>query len=69
MSSLYEHTLQLLKLEKRATGAALARIEGCKATAMNNRLAGLKRHGLVKCEVDGRQTFYELLKRKPEPTP
>lgn len=59
LSSLLERTLRLLRSKKRVTGATLARIDGCKPTAMNNRLTALKKHGLARAEIDGRQTFFE----------
>lgn len=45
----YADTLRLLVKHPGITGADLARIEaeGCKATAMNNRLAYLERQGLA----------------------
>ena len=58
LSSLYLETLALLRKHGPTTGAALSKIAGCKATAMNNRLKGLERHGLAKGRRDGRKVFY-----------
>lgn len=51
-------TLTLLRAAGEATGADLARLDGCKATAMNNRLAVLERHGLATSRRYGRKRLY-----------
>ncbi len=40
------------------SGAALAHAAGCRATAMNNRLAALERHGLATSRRDGRRRLF-----------
>lgn len=48
LSRIYAATLQLLRKHiDMVSGASLAIEVGCKATAMNNRLAALERHGLA----------------------
>ncbi len=44
------------------TGAELAKSMGVKATAMNNRLAALERHGLVTSRRWGRKRLYKANK-------
>ena len=59
LGSVYMETLLLLRKQKTPlNGAALARLAGCKPTAMANRLARLVKLGLARAEPDGRQTLY-----------
>lgn len=60
LSGIYADTLDLLhcRLGKEVTGADLARVAGCQATAMNNRLAWLERHGLATSRRYGRLRLY-----------
>lgn len=51
-------TLELLDRVNGITGAALAEKTGIKATAMNNRLAYLKRMGLARCVRHGQKKIY-----------
>lgn len=60
LTGVYADTLELLRANGEATGADLARVEGCKATAMNNRLAMLERHGLATSRRYGRQRLYRV---------
>ena len=60
LASVYERTLKLLCRKGKATGSELSRIDECKATAMNNRLAALERHGLVTSHWEGRRRIYEI---------
>ena len=62
LSSRYEFTLKRLRRLGEATGAQIARLLECKATAINNRLWALERHGLVEVvRVDGREKFYRAV--------
>lgn len=59
ISGVYAETLQLLRaVGEEIHGAELARRDGCNATAMNNRLAYLVRHGFVVERPYGRKKFY-----------
>ncbi len=59
MTGKYADTLWLLCSHKdEVTGAQLAKEDGCKATAMNNRLASLERLGLATSRVCGRKRLY-----------
>lgn len=68
LNGVYADTLKLLRKCGEATGAELARIDGCAATAMNNRLAALERHGLARSRRYGRKRLYTAVKgnRCPE---
>lgn len=46
------------------TGASLARESGCKATAMNNRLAVLERLGYASSERHGRERRFRAIVKK-----
>lgn len=54
----YRFTLSLLRKHPDSTGAELAEIDGCYATAMNNRLAWLERNGLAIGTKDGTRKYY-----------
>jgi hypothetical protein len=55
----YADTLQLLRMEgKEMSGADLAKIDGCKPTAMNNRLAQLEIAGFVASRRYGRKRLF-----------
>lgn len=59
MNGVIADTLALLRRQDgEVTGAALARADGCKPTAMNNRLAYLERRGLVTSRRYGRERLY-----------
>lgn len=62
LNGVYGDTLDLLRKEtkggKETHGAALARIVGCKPTAMNNRLTYLADHGFATARVYGRKKFF-----------
>ena len=62
LTGTYKKTLALLKQATRnkpeAYAASLAQIDGCNATAMNNRLARLVELGLAKARRDGRIVWY-----------
>lgn len=65
LTGVYAETLALLRRHgKEASGAALARLDGCKATAMNNRLAALERLGLASSRRYGRERLF-----RPAPPP
>jgi predicted ArsR family transcriptional regulator len=55
LSGVYADTLALLITRPGLNGAELAKVFGCKATAMNNRLKALERHGLARGKRYGRQ--------------
>jgi hypothetical protein len=55
LTGVYADTLALLKKNPGSNGAGLARIAGCKETAMNNRLVALRQHGLARAIAYGRQ--------------
>lgn len=62
VTGIYAKTLELLRRQGgERTGADLARLDGCKAPAMNNRLAGLERYGLVTSRRFGRLRLYRYL--------
>lgn len=62
VTGVYLETLLLLlkvcNVARYVTGAQLARRAGCKATAMNNRLASLERAGLIQSTTFGRERRY-----------
>ncbi len=58
LSGKYADTLRLLAKHPGSTGADLAKLDGCKATTMNNRLSRLEWHGLAKSKRYGRQRLY-----------
>jgi len=59
LTGVYAETLALLQRQGvERTGAELARLDGCKATAMNNRLAALERLGLAQSRRFGRLRLY-----------
>lgn len=59
ISGIYADTLRLLRsVGGEIHGAELARRDGCKATAMNNRLAYLVRHGFAVERPYGRKKLY-----------
>lgn len=64
LSGVYAETLSLLRRQKdEVTGADLAKIDGCKATAMNNRLAMLENHGLATSRRYGRMRLYKAVRK------
>ncbi len=63
LTGVYAETLALLRAAGEATGADLARRVGCKATAMNNRLAALERLGLAVSRRYGRLRLYRAAER------
>lgn len=61
LSGVYADTLALLITRPGLNGAELAKVFGCKATAMNNRLKALERHGLARGKRYGRQVTWRAL--------
>lgn len=60
LTGTYAETYELLRSQaKELNGAALARLAGCKPTAMNNRLTALERMGLASGRWYGRQRFWK----------
>ncbi len=60
LTGIYSDTLALLRRAGEATGAALARADGCKGPAMCNRLAALERMGLAQSRRYGRERLYRV---------
>lgn len=59
LTGVYADTLALLRRQPgEVSGAALARQDGCKAPAMNNRLASLERLGLATSRRYGRLRLF-----------
>ncbi len=58
LTGVYADTLRLVIRYPKRNGAALAKRAGCKATAMNNRLKALERHGVVVAEIHGRELLW-----------
>ena len=59
LTGIYAQTLALLRrCHGEVTAASLARQDGCKATAMNNRLAALERFGLATSRRFGRLRLF-----------
>ena len=58
LTGVYAETLGLLIRHPGLNGAALAAKAGCKATAMNNRLTALERHGVATGKRHGREIFW-----------
>lgn len=58
LTGVYAETLDLLFSNPGLNGAQLARLAGCKETAMNNRLKALERHGVAKGRQHGRQIIW-----------
>jgi len=64
LTGVYFDTLGLLRKQKEEIhGAALARIAGCNATAMNNRLAYLEENGFVTSCVYGRKKLFSAIRK------
>lgn len=60
VTGVYADTLALLrKQQDEVSGAELARVAGCKATAMCNRLARLERMGLATSRKYGRERLFK----------
>ncbi len=60
LTGVYADTWHLLRSQAHeVTGAALARLDGCKPCAMNNRLAALERRGLATSRCCGRKRLYQ----------
>ncbi len=58
---IFADTLSLLRhAADEVTAATLARADGCKATAMSNRLAALERMGLAQSRRYGRERLYRV---------
>ncbi len=59
ITGVYADTLALLRhAADEVTAATLARADGCKATAMSNRLAALEKMGLAQSRRYGRERLY-----------
>lgn len=55
-------TLELLSgQEQEVNGATLARLAGCRETAMNNRLVVLERHGYAVGRLNGRERLWRAV--------
>lgn len=64
LTGIYADTLALLRRQKsEVTGAALSKIDGCKDTTMNNRLAMLERHGFATSRRYGRERLFKAVKK------
>lgn len=61
VSPIYKSTWLLLKKHGPISGAALSRYDGCKETAMNNRLAALEELGLARSQTCGRLRLFEAI--------
>lgn len=62
LTGIYAETLALLKKQRKPlNGAALAKLAGCKATAMNNRLVALEKHGLAEGILYGRERLWRAI--------
>ena len=62
MTGVYLETLRLLRKQRKpVNGAQLAKLAGCKATAMNNRLSRLWSHGKANFERRGRETLWRAV--------
>lgn len=64
LTGVYLNTLRVLQGSVPISGADLGRLMGVKGEAMCNRLATLKRLGLVKCTQDGRKKIWTATVRK-----
>lgn len=63
LTGVYADTLALLRRQRaEITGADLAKVDGCKETAMNNRLAMLESHGFAKSRRYGRKRLFKAVK-------
>ena len=63
LTGVYAETLELLAAQAgEITGSELARLAGCKVSAMCNRLAALEAMGLADSRRYGRKRFYRALK-------
>ena len=60
LNGITDDTLAILRKHPGSTGASLAVIAGCKATAMNMRLAALERFGLATSERYGRERRFKV---------
>lgn len=63
LSDLFIKTLRLVRQASEATGADLARLDGCKATAMNMRLTQLEKMGFIVSRCCGRRRLYREARR------
>jgi len=69
LTGCYADTLRLLRLQRKEIhGAALAKLGGCKPTAMNNRLACLEKFGLAESRRYGRERLYKAKFHACNPT-
>lgn len=59
LTGVYADTLSLVIANPGKNGAELARLAGCNATAMNNRLVSLERKGVAIGTKHGRQTTWK----------
>lgn len=59
LGQVYAETLLLLRQVGPSWAAKLARLAGCEATAMNNRLESLEKMFLVKSRRQGRKRIFE----------
>ncbi len=60
LTGVYAETLSLVRQRPGLNGAALAARAGCNATAMNNRLTALAKHGLVAGVKFGREIKWRV---------
>jgi hypothetical protein len=60
LTGIHADTWHLLKNHGPISGAALAEIDGCQATAMNNRLVMLEEMGLARSERYGRLRLFAV---------
>ena len=68
VTGIYRETLDLLAARPgEVCGADLARLAGCSATAMNNRLAALESFGLAASRRWGRKVLYRAAGRGGPP--
>ena len=62
LTGVYAETLKVIRRLKKTIGYVVANqhadLFGCNPTALSNRLAYLHRHGLIDCEIFGRQRRY-----------
>ncbi len=64
LNGVYADTLALLRKQKdEVTGADLAKIDGCKPCAMNNRLSMLDHHGFLTSRRYGKKRLYKAVRK------
>lgn len=59
LTGVYAETLGLIISHPSLNGATLAKLAGCNATAMNNRLKALERHGVATGQRFGRSIYWK----------